>query len=73
MDDVAQITNLCKTFKSPAITAIDGLTLSLPKGKVIGLVGPDGAGKHYQIPFGALYNRDFPNILAAGRIISTTT
>lgn len=45
MDDVAQITNLCKTFKSPAITAIDGLTLSLPKGKVIGLVGPDGAGK----------------------------
>lgn len=31
---------------------------------------PDGAGKHYQIPFGALYNRDFPNLLAAGRIIS---
>lgn len=45
MDNVAQITNLCKTFKSPAITAIDGLTLSLPKGEVIGLVGPDGAGK----------------------------
>lgn len=31
---------------------------------------PDGAGKHYQIPFGALYNEDFPNILAAGRVIS---
>lgn len=31
---------------------------------------PDGAGKHYQIPFGALYNKDFPNILAAGRVIS---
>ena len=31
---------------------------------------PGGEGKHYQIPFGALYNRDFPNILAAGRIIS---
>lgn len=45
MDNVAQITNLCKTFKSPAITAIDGLTLSLPKGEVIGLVGPYGAGK----------------------------
>lgn len=45
MDNVAQITNLCKTFKSPAITAIDALTLSLPKGEVIGLVGPDGAGK----------------------------
>ena len=31
---------------------------------------PDGAGKHYQIPFGALYNEKFPNMFAAGRIIS---
>ena len=31
----------------------------------------DHKGKHYQIPFGALYNRDFPNLVAAGRIIST--
>lgn len=31
---------------------------------------PDGAGKHYQIPFGALYNENFPNMFAAGRIIS---
>ena len=45
MDNVAQITSLCKTFKNPAITAIDDLSLSLPKGKVIGLIGPDGAGK----------------------------
>lgn len=27
-------------------------------------------GKHYQIPFGALWNRDFGNLLACGRIIS---
>lgn len=25
---------------------------------------------HYQLPFGTLYNKEFPNILAAGRIIS---
>lgn len=31
---------------------------------------PDGAGKHYSIPFGALYNEKFPNLFAAGRIIS---
>ncbi len=29
-----------------------------------------GIGKHYQIPFGTLWNSDFPNLLAAGRIIS---
>ena len=31
---------------------------------------PSGKGKHYQIPFGALYNEKFENLLAAGRIIS---
>lgn len=31
---------------------------------------PTCIGKHYQIPFGALYNEKFPNLLAAGRIIS---
>lgn len=29
-----------------------------------------GEGKHYQISFGALWNKSFPNLLAAGRIIS---
>ncbi|MBR2634377.1 MAG: FAD-dependent oxidoreductase [Clostridia bacterium] len=27
-------------------------------------------GKHYQIPFGCLWNRDFPNLIACGRIVS---
>ena len=30
----------------------------------------DHLGKHYQVPFTALYNKDFPNLIAAGRIIS---
>ena len=30
---------------------------------------PGGIGKHYQIPFGSLYNEAFPNLIAAGRII----
>ena len=29
-------------------------------------------GKHYQVPFTALYNKDFPNLVAAGRIISAS-
>lgn len=32
---------------------------------------PNGAGKHYQIPAGALYNENFNNLIAAGRIISS--
>ncbi len=31
---------------------------------------PNGAGKHYQIPYRALYSENADNILAAGRIIS---
>ncbi len=31
---------------------------------------PKGIGNHYQIPRSALYNSNFPNLLAAGRIIS---
>ncbi len=30
----------------------------------------ENIGKHYQVPFGALYNRQYPNLIAAGRIIS---
>lgn len=31
---------------------------------------PENIGKHYSIPKGALYNEKFPNLFAAGRIIS---
>lgn len=50
--------------------AVDGQTFS----DSIGCCGdfrPNGEGKHYQIPFGALYNEAFPNLLACGRIISS--
>lgn len=30
------------------------------------------SGKHYQIPYGCLYHRDFDNLLAAGRVVSAT-
>ncbi|MBE7060591.1 MAG: FAD-dependent oxidoreductase [Ruminococcaceae bacterium] len=49
--------------------AIDGETFADSIGSC-GDFRPKGIGKHYQIPFGALYNEAFPNLLAAGRIIS---
>ena len=38
-----RLNNVTKTFGS--FTALDGLTLTVPKGAVYGLVGPNGAGK----------------------------
>lgn len=49
--------------------AIDGETFA----DSIGACGDfrmENIGKHYQIPKGALYNKNFPNMFAAGRIIS---
>ncbi len=49
--------------------AIDGETCQ----DAIGWCGdfrPSGVGKHYQVPFGSLYHEAFPNMAAAGRIIS---
>ena len=45
MENVVAIKHLNKTFQNPDIVAIDDLNLELPRGEVIGLVGPDGAGK----------------------------
>ena len=45
MTDIATVKNLSKYFKSYSLAAIDNISLSIERGKVIGLVGPDGAGK----------------------------
>ncbi len=43
MDEIIRVENLSKTFDS--VAAVDGLTFSVRKGEVFGIVGPDGAGK----------------------------
>ena len=40
---VPETTSLTRRFG--ALTAVDGLTLSVESGEVYGLLGPDGAGK----------------------------
>ena len=42
-DAVIQTRGLTKRFKK--VTAVDGLDLSVHKGEIFGLLGPDGAGK----------------------------
>ena len=50
--------------------AVDGETYSDSIGSC-GDFRPNGEGKHYQIPAGALYNEHFDNMIASGRIISS--
>jgi ABC-2 type transport system ATP-binding protein len=42
-DWVIETDNLTRQFKS--VTAVDGLSLTVARGEIFGLVGPDGAGK----------------------------
>lgn len=41
--ELLKISGLCKRFGSKRV--IDGLNMSIPKGKIVGLLGPNGAGK----------------------------
>ena len=43
IDEVLEIVNLTKKYG--ANVAVNNLTVSLPKGKIIGLLGPNGSGK----------------------------
>ena len=42
-EDVIEAKNLTRSFKT--VPAVDGLNLSVRRGEIIGLVGPDGSGK----------------------------
>ncbi|MBE6958409.1 MAG: ABC transporter ATP-binding protein [Ruminococcaceae bacterium] len=63
-----EIKNLTKTFGN--FKALDGLTMTVPKGSVYGLVGPNGAGKSTAIRhLVGVYRPDAGEILMEGQPI----
>lgn len=64
-----QLRTIRRIVGNTDFNAIDGQEFSDSIG-ACGDFRPGGIGKHYQLPFGALWNNSFPNLLAAGRIIS---
>lgn len=60
-----EVRNLSKRFDS--VTALDGLTLTVPHGSVYGLVGPNGAGKSTIIRvLTGIYRQDSGEAVIAG-------
>lgn len=69
MPNMPQMRTIRRIVGKVDFNAIDGETYK----DVIGWCGdfrPFGIGKHYQVPFGSMYNDGFDNLVAAGRIIS---
>lgn len=69
LPDMPQLRTIRRIKGETDFNAVDGQTFEDSIG-ACGDFRPKGIGNHYQIPYGALYNKEFPNILAAGRIIS---
>ena len=44
MSELIEITGLTKAYEARHV-AVNNITLTLPKGKIIGLLGPNGSGK----------------------------
>ena len=63
-----QVNNVVKTFDG--FRALDGLTMTVPKGSVYGLVGPNGAGKSTLLRhITGIYRQDSGEVLLEGEPI----
>lgn len=66
MDQLLEISNLHKSFGG--IKAIDGISLSLTKGEILGIIGPNGSGKTTLINLiSGIYPPDQGQIVFKGR------
>ena len=63
-----QVENVTKSFDG--FKALDGLTMSVPKGSISGLVGPNGAGKSTLLRHvTGVYRQDSGSILVDGEVV----
>jgi hypothetical protein len=69
LPSMPQFRTIRRIIGAQDFNAVDGETFDNSIGNC-GDFRPFGKGKHYQIPYGALYNSAFDNLLACGRIIS---
>ena len=66
---MAQYRTIRRIIGAEDFCAVDGQVCADPIG-ICGDFRPRNKGKHYYLPYGALYNPNFVNLLACGRIIS---
>ena len=67
-----EVKNVVKTFDG--FRALDGLTMTVPKGAVYGLVGPNGAGKSTIIRhLAGIYRQDSGEVLLDGQLVYENT
>ena len=67
-----EVKNAVKTFDG--FRALDGLTMTVPKGAVYGLVGPNGAGKSTIIRhLAGIYRQDSGDVLVDGQPVYENT
>lgn len=45
MEAILQVTDVTKRYRRKGAPALDNISLELPQGKIIGLLGPNGSGK----------------------------
>lgn len=70
LPSMAQLRKIRRIVGETDFNAIDGETFAHSVGDCGDWRLNISAGKHYQVPMGSLYNRNFENLIAAGRIIS---
>ena len=73
MEDLIAIKNLTKAYDSRHV-AVNDITLTLPRGRIIGLLGPNGSGKTTLIKLiNGLLTPDSGSILINGEPVGTKT
>lgn len=73
MNELIEIAGLTKAYDSKHV-AVNNITLSLPRGKIIGLLGPNGSGKTTLIKMlNGLLTPTHGNIRINGQFVGTDT